>query len=159
MTESTQELERHSLREREEGGVEEPVDRAALLERLGDDVELLQDLVTMFLEDYPRSVEEIETAVRAQDPAQLRRSAHFLVGTLSNFSAREAQAAAHALELRGNTADLADAEADLRALGRALARLEPVLRRLVADGPAPAQDPPVSPSSRLAEAPRVAPTQ
>jgi HPt (histidine-containing phosphotransfer) domain-containing protein len=110
--------------------LEEPVDRAALLERLGDDLDLLRELVGMFLEDYPRSLAEVEAAVCARNAAALRQSAHFLVGTLSNFSAREAQHAARVLERRGVTGELEGADKDLLTLKQALVRLEAALRDL-----------------------------
>src|SRR5436190_16020451 len=77
-----------------------PFDEAAVLERVEGDVELLREIVELFLEDSLRLREEVRAAVAAGDAAALRRSAHTLKGAASNFGAAAVVAAALQLEIR-----------------------------------------------------------
>src|SRR5215472_17688518 len=90
--------------ENKQGSVEEQLsrlDEAVALSRVGGDVELLREVVGLFLDDYPQSLELIRNAVTRLDPVSLERHAHSLKGSVSTFGAKEAFEAAFALEQQG----------------------------------------------------------
>ncbi|MCC7498364.1 MAG: Hpt domain-containing protein [Bryobacterales bacterium] len=99
------------------------LDREAALDRVGGDLELLQEVAALFLEEYPALLSHIREAVVAGDALALEHSAHSLKGSVSNFGAESAHEAAFQLELAGKTGDLS------RAAER-LARLETSLELL-----------------------------
>jgi HPt (histidine-containing phosphotransfer) domain-containing protein len=107
-----------------------PFDEAALRERVEGDMELLREIIELFLEDGPRLIAEVRAAVAAGDAVALKRAAHTLKGAASNFGAGAVVAAALELETMGRTGDLSGAapvrdrlEAALCALDAALAAL------------------------------------
>ena len=72
-----------------------------LLDRVGGDSDLLREITTIFLEEYPQLLEDIRSAVARCDDHLLERSAHSLKGSVSNFGAESATAAAYSLEQLG----------------------------------------------------------
>ena len=78
-----------------------PIDYAALLERLGNDEDLLRAVVPLFLEDCPPRLSAIESAVRARDAVKIRSEAHGLRGAAGNLAAIGLSEAAQVLELIG----------------------------------------------------------
>ena len=82
------------------------LDESVALSRVGGDVELLREVVGLFLDDYPQSLEMIRDAVARGDQSGLERHAHSLKGSVSTFGAQEAFDAALALEKQGRTGDL-----------------------------------------------------
>ena len=78
------------------------VDRAAVLDRVGGDEELLREITCIFLTEYPRLIDEIRSAVDSRDAKRLERAAHSLKGSVSNFGAQAATEAAYRLEIIGS---------------------------------------------------------
>jgi HPt (histidine-containing phosphotransfer) domain-containing protein len=87
------------------------IDKEGLLAQFGDDPALLVEVVTIFLEDHKKQLDEIERAIRDRDGQALGRAAHTLKGSVSNFGAREAREAAQALEKMGKQDELEGAGA------------------------------------------------
>jgi two-component system sensor histidine kinase/response regulator len=85
------------------------LDREALLDRVGGDLDFLQEIAGLFLEDCPRLLAEIRTAVSGGDARSLEHAAHTLKGSVSNFGAEAAREAAFRLETLGRAGDLAPA--------------------------------------------------
>ena len=108
------------------------LDESVALSRVGGDVELLREVIGLFLDDYPQSLEMIRDAVARGDQSGLERHAHSLKGSVSTFGAQEAFEAAMALEKQGRTGDLAQAQDGLSRLEHALATLRPELEALQA---------------------------
>ncbi|HEV8039105.1 MAG TPA: Hpt domain-containing protein [Bryobacteraceae bacterium] len=106
------------------------LDEAVALSRVGGDFELLREVVGLFLDDYPQSLEMIRKAVAAGDQNSLEQHAHSLKGSVSTFGAQEAFDAALALEKQGRTGDLTEAPEGLRRLEEALSALRPELEAL-----------------------------
>jgi len=79
------------------------------LSHVDGDRELLSELATMFLEDYPRSIEEAETSILNRDYACLERVAHTLKGRLAFFGIRKARPQAEELEVMGREENIAGA--------------------------------------------------
>jgi PAS domain S-box-containing protein len=91
------------------------VDRAAVLERLGENRELLREIVDIFLKDAPRRRDEIRTAFAAGDFIRIRNAAHSFRGAMGYLEAGTALAAAVRLEEMaeaGNPQDVSEAIAD-----------------------------------------------
>ena len=106
------------------------VDRGALYERVENDTALLAELVLLFLEDCPRLMAAICEAIAREDAKALERAAHALKGTVSNFAAPRAIAAALRLERMGGEGDLGHAAEGYATLEREIERLRPLLAEL-----------------------------
>jgi HPt (histidine-containing phosphotransfer) domain-containing protein len=63
------------------------LDRAALLDRLGGDASLIDELVAVLVEDGLLRLAEMETAIRDRDGEALTSAAHQLAGASGNCSA------------------------------------------------------------------------
>jgi two-component system, sensor histidine kinase and response regulator len=98
-------------------------DRENVLANLGDDEDLLAQLIVMYSEDEPRMLAEIDMAIRTGDAEALHSAAHALKGAVSNFCASRAQAKAQQLERLGREKRLADTPAILDELRNELAAL------------------------------------
>jgi CheY-like chemotaxis protein len=107
-------------------------EREALLARLDGDENLLRELAGMFLEDYPRLLEETHAALTASDASRLERTAHKLQGAVRNFSRGPAVEAAQQLETLAREGRLTEAEGTYRELVEALEQLRPAVEALTA---------------------------
>ncbi len=108
----------------------EILDREALLAHVEGDKELLMEMVELFLQDSPRLIGAIREAAARGDAKSLERSAHTLKGSVSNFCASAAAAAALRLEQMGREGDLAQAAEGCAALEKEIARLKALLAEL-----------------------------
>ena len=102
-------------------------DRDEMLERLGGDAELLQDVLEVFLEECPRMMGEIVEAVSGQDVELVRRSAHSIKGALLNISAGAAAEEATRLEAMAAEASLDGSYGALERLRTEIDRLQNAL--------------------------------
>ena len=107
---------------------EQLFDREAALARVGDDEELLAELVQIFLDDYPNSMTAIEEALVVHDGDRLERAAHTLKGAVANFGAEAVVQAAFELECRGRSGDLSQAKENLHRLHEAIRQLDYEMR-------------------------------
>jgi two-component system sensor histidine kinase/response regulator len=105
------------------------IDRSEALERVGGDVELLRELIEVFLQDCPRMMEEASEAMQAGDVAKLKRAAHSLKGSVGILGARAAFEAALRLETLTRQGDLSQAEAAWRELCQTVEQLCSFLTR------------------------------
>ena len=108
------------------------MDEALALSRVGGDVELLREVVGLFLDDYPHAVEKIRKAVAAKDSSGLEHHAHSLKGSVSTFGAKDVFEMALALEKQGRGGDLSNAVENLHKLEKALKALRPELEAIQA---------------------------
>jgi CheY-like chemotaxis protein/HPt (histidine-containing phosphotransfer) domain-containing protein len=92
---------------REAGGL---IDRAAVLDCLGGNTELLEEMAGLFLQDCPRLLTEIREAGAHSDGEALERSAHQLRGSVGNFTTGAAYEAARQLERMGRENNFTRAE-------------------------------------------------
>jgi HPt (histidine-containing phosphotransfer) domain-containing protein len=90
---------------------------------MGGDTELLGEIIDLFLDEYPKLLSRIKDAVTNNQPEILQASAHALKGSVGNFAASDATAAAFRLENIGKSGDMAEA-------GEALSVLEAELERV-----------------------------
>ena len=102
-------------------------DREEMLERLGGDVELLHDVLEVFLEECPKMMDEVTAAISGADADAVRRAAHSMKGALLNISANAAAEEAKALEQLGADARLDESSSVLRRLQTEVDRLQQAL--------------------------------
>ena len=105
--------------------------RPAFLSGLGDDIDLARKLVSIFLEQSPRLMSDIRAAIAAGDASELRRAAHALKGTISNFPLGPARGAAAQMETFGYDGDLAGAREALPLLEQEVERLQSLLPAMI----------------------------
>jgi PAS domain S-box-containing protein len=109
---------------------QEVMDAATLLSRFDGELELLKDLVTLFLDDYPKLFDGIRGAAERGDAEAMERAAHKLKGSVANFAAPIAYDAALRLEAMGRDGHLDDVPEALEELESALEDLKPALLNL-----------------------------
>jgi HPt (histidine-containing phosphotransfer) domain-containing protein len=106
------------------------LDRELALTRVGGDAELLKEIASLFLEDYPLTLAELRDALNRGDATKVERAAHGLKGSVSNFGAKPAVEAARNIENLGRAHQLAEVGQVLTTLELALAALRPELESL-----------------------------
>lgn len=97
------------------------------LEQVGGDMEVLEDLVTLFYDEYPKLMTEIHTTLAAVDAVALRRAAHTLKGSAAVFAAKRTVTAALELELMARDGELKKAPETLAILEVEVERLKQAL--------------------------------
>ncbi|MFW5967078.1 MAG: Hpt domain-containing protein [Persicimonas sp.] len=108
---------------------DEPVvDWEEALDRVDGSRETLDELVEIFLEQWPQIMDEIEQGVARGEPETLRRAAHMLKGSASVFAARPVVDAADRLSSMAKADDFQGAEQALRDLQDEVERLVPVMQ-------------------------------
>jgi len=113
------------------GDTIEVFNRAAALERLEGDEELLVELATIFLQESPRQMKQIREALDRSDWEALARAAHTLKGSVGNFAAQSSVEAALNLENAAKSGNPVEAELAYSALAAEIDRLRPALEALV----------------------------
>jgi HPt (histidine-containing phosphotransfer) domain-containing protein len=106
------------------------IDREVALAAVGGDVELLREIVALFLSEYPRILIELQEAVSRGDAKAVERTAHGLKGSVLTFGPSPAAEAALQLETMGRARDLSEVRPTLGCLESALAALRPELESL-----------------------------
>jgi PAS domain S-box-containing protein len=109
------------------------VDWKTALSAVQGDRELLQDVVSAFLEEYQDLTVEIRTALEKQDAKTVRRVAHTIKGSMRCFAAHEACEAAYALECHGRNGEKEAFEAGWQHLVACVEEVLPQLQAFVAD--------------------------
>jgi HPt (histidine-containing phosphotransfer) domain-containing protein len=93
-------------------------DPETLWKRVEGDPELLRELIAVFETEFPEMLANATRAIENHDTAQLERVAHKIKGTVTQFSASVAVAAARELEQLGRSGTLTDAAGVLEKLKR-----------------------------------------
>ncbi|MCB8985472.1 MAG: Hpt domain-containing protein [Ardenticatenaceae bacterium] len=115
-----------------------PVDLHYAHDIVDGDLELLQELVTLFISDYPPQLTALEQAVAARNAPEVQAKAHRLKCSLGNIGGWQAYKLAYEIELMGLNASLGEAPA---CLNRLTANIEAIMIFLTqADWTAVAQD-------------------
>jgi HPt (histidine-containing phosphotransfer) domain-containing protein len=107
-------------------------DRIRLLDTVGGDMELLRQIVGLFLDDYAASLANLRQAAAAGDKDKLYSAAHGIKGMVSNFGAERAVSEALALEKRCRSGELDGIEGLAESLSQAVEELAEVLQPEVA---------------------------
>jgi signal transduction histidine kinase/DNA-binding response OmpR family regulator len=108
-----------------------PVDLSQMREVLEGSEDVLVQLVESFLQDYPRKLGQMRTALDEKDPRALEMAAHSLIGGVGNFGAERASELAQTLEDLGRESRLDEIPAALEQLERELERVHRALDREV----------------------------
>ena len=103
------------------------MDVSSTLKRLGNDVDLFNQIIQIYLEDSPDLFASARQAISENDAPSLRRAAHSLKGLTATMSASRAVSAAFHLEQLGAGSDLDEAPAALEQLNQRLAELNAAL--------------------------------
>ena len=106
------------------------LDREVALSRVGGDAQLLKEIAVLFLNEYPKILDDLRSAAERGDARRLERTAHSLKGSVSNFGAGVAVEAARSLEAMGRGQQHAEADQVIRTLEVALAALGSELEQL-----------------------------
>jgi len=106
---------------------DETFDRSALLDRLGDDEELLGEVVGVFLDDTPVQIEKLSKALDEKDAEVVERGAHSIKGAAANLSAEELRDVAARMEKAAHAGDLDGVSAMMAELTAKFERLKAVL--------------------------------
>jgi HPt (histidine-containing phosphotransfer) domain-containing protein len=107
------------------------LDAEAILQRVEGDVELLGELVQLFLADCPQWLDTLHKSIEAGDGRQIKSAAHALKGAASNFQADEVVRLAAQMEELGKNGDLAGAREVYPKVAASLGRLQVALVHLV----------------------------
>ncbi len=91
-------------------------DRAELMERAGDEVELVRRMLELYFRDAPGLVRQVDQAIMDQDGKALGDHAHTLKGMLATLAAHETARFAELLERIGRSDDLSKARMALKRL-------------------------------------------
>ena len=106
------------------------VDRAALLDRIGGNRELLEELTGMYTEERPALLDQLYAAVEVGDAEMLHRKAHRLKGTFGSLAAVHAVAITVRIVDCAINGDLAAASMELDSLAVEARKVEEELRRI-----------------------------
>jgi len=86
------------------------LDRAAVLERLGGDEDMLQTFLDLLLEQATAELPKLTEAVQQGDAKRVEHLAHSLKGAAASLSAERVRQAAYQLEIIGRSGDLSSAQ-------------------------------------------------
>jgi PAS domain S-box-containing protein len=107
------------------------VDNTLLLKAFDGDWNFLKEVVEVFLDDYPRLLDNLRRSFNEGDCDTFMRSAHSLKGMLKNFRAENAAEVAFNLEKKGKEADLNGVQADIESLAAQIAEVDNTLRNMI----------------------------
>jgi HPt (histidine-containing phosphotransfer) domain-containing protein len=93
-------------------------------------LELLKEIAALFLDEYPRALDDIHKALATDDAKLLERAAHGLKGSVANFCVPAAEDAALQLEQLGRAQKMDQAPGIVSALEQTLALLQAELASL-----------------------------
>jgi signal transduction histidine kinase/HPt (histidine-containing phosphotransfer) domain-containing protein len=112
-----------SVRQDPERDRAEAFDPKQALKGVNGDMDLLREVVRIFLEESPGMMAEIETAIDEKDAARLDRAAHVLKGSVGNFGSRSTFDLALRLEMMAKDRKIDGAEEIFNALSEEMERL------------------------------------
>ena len=107
---------------------ESVLDLSAAIDNLGGDVELLQEIVEMFVDVTADQLQSIGECIGARNVEQVAILAHGMKGSASNFCARDFVKIARDLEMLACSGRLEGAEELLASLNEAFDELREVIR-------------------------------
>ena len=107
------------------------VSRRELLKRVDGDMELLQDLVDIFLEELPQRLVALRAALDQDDLEVVHEKAHSIKGSVSNFAAAAAFEAASQVNDLARSGTRNGLKQAIDVLEQEMSRLQPALREIV----------------------------
>lgn len=106
------------------------IERDTILAEYEDDLELLNELIDLFLNEYPDYLSSIKQAIENNDAPGLERAAHSLKGSASNFSAPDVVESARELEYIGKKGDFTETGKAFEKLKKRIDLMSNALRTL-----------------------------
>ena len=101
------------------------------LSHVDGDLQFLAELAELFLQDYPRLLEELRHSVLSEDYSNLERAAHTLKGRLAFFGLNTLRDKLFGLEMMGRERNSANIGPVLADIEFAVARILPEFALLV----------------------------
>ncbi|HNO78276.1 MAG TPA: response regulator [Phycisphaerae bacterium] len=120
-----------SMSEEEDSVCPSPIHIERALDQMGGDVELMHEILRIFIDTAPQLLETIQTASNQNDADGLHMAAHSLKGAASNICADATQAVAFKLERMGRERDLAGADSLLSELEKHLSDLKRYITSII----------------------------
>ena len=105
-------------------------DKVQALERVDGDLELMADMIDLFMDDYVNQISDIDKAISESNPKVLERAAHKLKGAAGNFVAKSVCDLAHQLETMGRAGDLGKASVIYETLKTQIGKLTAELTKV-----------------------------
>jgi len=105
----------------------EVFDARELLNRVGGNRTIRDEIIDLFIGDYPERLAEIRQAMTAHDLTAVQRAAHTVKGSTASIGARTAQQAAYTVEMAAKAGDSAGVPAAVDLLEQELQRLAQAL--------------------------------
>ena len=109
-------------------------DRAALMNRVMNDVEIARAVIAGFLEDIPGQIEELKGYAAAGEAQHVEQQAHKIKGASATVGGEALSAVAAALEQAGETGKLAIISARMPELDAQFAALKEAMSRAIQPG-------------------------
>jgi HPt (histidine-containing phosphotransfer) domain-containing protein len=106
-------------------------DLAAFRDQMGDDPQLMNEIVSLFFLESEEQLRDLRSKVSAHEHQRVSRIAHSLKGSLGSLHATHAHYWAQALESASNAKDAGRSETCLRALEHAITALKPELQSFI----------------------------
>jgi two-component system sensor histidine kinase/response regulator len=113
--------------------IELVLEKKALLERLENDSQLLNEVISIFLADSPGKLAELRAAVAARNSSEIVSGSHSLRGSLSIFGAKAAVEAAQELETIGRQGKVECVEKAFSVFEREMALVTSALDQIAKD--------------------------
>jgi PAS domain S-box-containing protein len=111
------------------------LDKTLLLEAFDGDWSFLEEIVEVFLSDYPKLMDDLRRANKEGDSDLLMRSAHSLKGMLKNFQAESAAEVAFEIEKKGKAGDFDGVQTIIENLTDRITEVDKMLRDIVEQQP------------------------
>ena len=112
-----------------------PWDKSEVLDRLGDDEELLRELCAIFLNESAKLLDKLTQAIAKGEPDAIMRTAHSLKGELGYLSASAAIHLTRMLEDMGHDRNISRAPESLAVLQTEMGYLWEAIREFVRSAP------------------------
>jgi HPt (histidine-containing phosphotransfer) domain-containing protein len=103
------------------------------MQRVDNDLEFLEETISMLNEDSPGLLRQIQDAAARGDADAIVGPAHTLKGMLANFCAARAETAARDVEIVGRENRMTNVDATVTALERETERLRDALHEFLED--------------------------
>lgn len=107
-------------------------DRSVALHHTGDDTDILEQILRMFLEQGPERMGLVEAALARQDATSLERESHGLKGAAATLGMEELRQASYSVERLCADGRMDDAAAGVAAMRIAMDAAVTALRRELA---------------------------
>lgn len=105
-----------------------------MMARLGNDHDLVREILTQFLKEAPQRIKQLKQAVQKEDLSKIHVSAHTIKGLAANISAPDLARAALELEKRAKDNNLAGVLSAIPQLEEQAARLKSCLEQYLGAG-------------------------